>query len=213
MHENRCVLLKSDMHVRPMRFTLLCSQLTALIKPSWCVLLHCCASLCHSLIVVQPSWTAVPCLTTKFGLLISKPFVWIKQSVIGVALKTPLKTRLRICIYKTSLPHRPDDYIGFTSSCPPTFYNKIAPMPTAKTFLHQSESLISLLCWLFTCCNNSTTGSLMNTVFAGKGNAFENIRLLALNSIFLVSFVEGCYVGVHNICEKNIEYSLFTRIM
>ena len=37
----------------------------------------------------------------------------------SVALKTPLKTRLLICIYKTSLPHRPDDYIGFTSSCPP----------------------------------------------------------------------------------------------
>ena len=30
-----------------------------------------------------------------------------------------------ICIYKTSLP---DDYIGFASSCPPTFYNKIATM-------------------------------------------------------------------------------------
>jgi len=26
---------------------------------------------------------------------------------------------LGICIHKTSLPHRPDDYIGFTSSCPP----------------------------------------------------------------------------------------------
>ena len=33
-----------------------------------------------------------------------------------------------MCIYKTSLPHLPDKYIGFTSSCPPTFYNKIAPM-------------------------------------------------------------------------------------
>ena len=33
-------------------------------------------------------------------------------------------------IYKTSLPHRPDGVIGFTSSCPapPTFYNKLAPM-------------------------------------------------------------------------------------
>jgi len=25
MHENRCVLLQSDMHVRPMRFTILCT--------------------------------------------------------------------------------------------------------------------------------------------------------------------------------------------
>jgi len=48
--------------------------------------------------------------------------------MISVALKTLLKTRLWICIYKTGLPHRPDDYIGFTSSCPSTFYNKIAPM-------------------------------------------------------------------------------------
>jgi len=54
------------------------------------------------------------------GLLVSKPFVGMKQSVIGVALKTPLKTRLGIfCIYKTSLEHRPDDYIGFASTCPP----------------------------------------------------------------------------------------------
>jgi len=103
-------------------------QLTALIKRNLCVLLYCCASLCHSLTVVQPSWTAVLCSTTKLSLLISKPFVGINQSVIGVALKTPLKTRLGICIYKTSLPHRPDDYIGFASSCPPTFCNKIANM-------------------------------------------------------------------------------------
>jgi len=33
MHENRCVLLKSDMYVRPMQFTVLCT-LTALIKPN-----------------------------------------------------------------------------------------------------------------------------------------------------------------------------------
>jgi len=69
-------------------------QLTTLIKPNWCVLLYCCASLCHSLIVVQPSWTAVPCPTTKLGLLISKPFVGTKQSVIGVALKPPLKNKI-----------------------------------------------------------------------------------------------------------------------
>jgi len=39
--------------------------------------------------------------------------------VISVALKTPLNTRLGICIFITLLPHRADDYIGFTSSCPP----------------------------------------------------------------------------------------------
>ena len=35
------------------------------------------------------------------------------------------KTRLVIYIYKT---HQPDDCVGFTSSCPPTFCNKITPM-------------------------------------------------------------------------------------
>ena len=35
------------------------------------------------------------------------------------ALKKPLEVRLGICIYKTLLLHRPDDYVGFTPSCPP----------------------------------------------------------------------------------------------
>jgi len=43
----------------------------------------------------------------------------IKQSVISVAFKLPPETRLGIGIYKTSLLHRPDDYIGFTQSCSP----------------------------------------------------------------------------------------------
>jgi len=29
----------------------------------------------------------------------------------------PLETKLGICIYKTLLLHRPDDYIDFTPSC------------------------------------------------------------------------------------------------
>jgi len=52
--------------------------------------------------------------------------------VISVAFKTPVKARLGICIYKTSLLHWPDEYIGFTPSCPPTFCNKIVPMCTCK---------------------------------------------------------------------------------
>jgi len=39
--------------------------------------------------------------------------------MINVALKTPFKVRLGISLYKTSLLLRPDDYIGFTPSCPP----------------------------------------------------------------------------------------------
>jgi len=54
--------------------------------------------------------------------------------VISVALKTPLQIRLGICIYKSSLLHRPDEYIGFTLSCPPTFYNKFAPMVTTQYY-------------------------------------------------------------------------------
>ena len=43
----------------------------------------------------------------------------IKQSVVSVAFKTILETRVRICIYETSVLHRRDDYIDFTSSCHP----------------------------------------------------------------------------------------------
>ena len=39
--------------------------------------------------------------------------------MITVALKTPLQVRFAISIYKTSLLHQPDNYIGFTSYCPP----------------------------------------------------------------------------------------------
>ena len=105
-------------------------QLTALIKHNWCALLYCCACLYHSLMALQPSWTTVPCLTRKLGLLISKSFVGIKQSVISVSLRTPMKNKIENLYYKTSLPHRPDNYIGFTSSRPPTFYNKIVHMLT-----------------------------------------------------------------------------------
>jgi len=69
-------------------------QRTALIKPNWCVLLFCCAYLYYSLIVVQPSWTTVLCPTTKLSLLISTSFVGINQSVIVVALKSPVKNKI-----------------------------------------------------------------------------------------------------------------------
>jgi len=53
--------------------------------------------------------------------------------VISVALKTPLQIRSGICIHKTSLLHRPVDYIGFTPSCHLPFYNKIAPVVLGTT--------------------------------------------------------------------------------
>jgi len=39
--------------------------------------------------------------------------------VIGVALKTPLKNKIGNLYLPTSLTHRADNCIGFTSSCPP----------------------------------------------------------------------------------------------
>jgi len=64
--------------------------------------------------------------------------------MISVALKTPLEIRLRICIYKTSLLHGLDDYIGFTPSCPPTFSNKIAPMATTVMFYNVLQYFYTL---------------------------------------------------------------------
>ena len=119
-------------------------QLTALIKPNCCVLQYCCACLCHRLIVVQPSWTTVRCPKTKLGLLISIPFAGMKHSVISVALRTPLQTRL----LQTSLRHRPDNYIGFTSSFPPTFYNKIAPV-CSSNLVFANETNINMSANLF----------------------------------------------------------------
>ena len=84
-------------------------QLTALIKHNWCILLYYCAGLYPNTILMQAG-----------GLQYQ-----IKQSVISVAFKTIPETRLRICIYKTSLLHRPDDYIGFTPRCPPHFTTKL----------------------------------------------------------------------------------------
>ena len=72
---------KSNMHVRPVRFSILCTP-------------------------------------TDNGVLIYISSARLKQSVINVAFKTPLETRRGICIYKPSLLHPPDDYIGFTQTVP-----------------------------------------------------------------------------------------------
>jgi len=65
------------------------------------------------------------CPTTKLSLLISKSFVGIKQSVVSIALKNPLKTRLGICIYKTSLPYRPDDLLVLHQAVSQHFTTKL----------------------------------------------------------------------------------------
>jgi len=118
-------------------------QLTALIKHNLCVLLYCFASLYHSLAVVQPS--RVPCLTTKLGLLISKSFVGIKQSVINVVLKTLLKSKIGNLVF-TKLRFRigPMNILVLHQAVPPTFYNKLRPC---------TRELIYALCYYFSSRN------------------------------------------------------------
>ena len=113
-------------------------QLTALIKPKLCVLPNCCVCLHPNTMLMEAGWTTVPCPETNISILICKSSGRTKQSVITVALKTPLEIRLGICIHEKSLLHRPDDHIDFTPSSPPTFYNKIAPMLTTSDFLHSN---------------------------------------------------------------------------
>jgi len=86
-------------------------------------------------ILVEIGWTTVPCLTTNLSrpILICKSSARTKQSVISVAIKTHLEIRLGSCIYKTSLLHRPDDYIGFTR----IWFNKSM----------ESVGIISMLRW------------------------------------------------------------------
>ena len=48
------------------------TQLTALIKPSWCVLLYCCACLRPNAILMEAGWTTVPCPATNSSILIYK---------------------------------------------------------------------------------------------------------------------------------------------
>ena len=120
---------KSDMHERPMRFSILCTPTDSSDKTQ---LMY--SSILPFLFVSKYdigsrlNYGTAPCPATNLSTLICKLFARTKQNVISVALKTPLEIRLGICIDKTSLLHRPDDYIGFPPSCPPTFYNKIGPM-------------------------------------------------------------------------------------
>ena len=92
-------------------------QLRALINPN--DVLYRCACLHPNTILIEAGWTTVPCPATNLRKLICKSSARTKQSVISVVLKTPLETRLGICICKTLLLHRPGDYIGFTPSCSP----------------------------------------------------------------------------------------------
>ena len=135
-------------------------QLTALIKP---VLLYWCAYFSPNAILMQAGWSTVPCPAT-LRTLICKSSARTKQSVINVALKTSLEIRLGICIYKASLLHWPDDHIGFTPSCPPTFCSKIAPPmkgfsshPVCFTDFLVRKSLFTKGFWLATAAEIALT--------------------------------------------------------
>ena len=107
-------------------------QLTDLTKPNWCVLPYCCACLhhVHSLIVVQTSWTTVPCPTTKLSLLNSKSFVGIKQSVISVAMKAPLKNKIgNLYLQNFTSASARWLYWFYTKLSPPHFTTKLPPWP------------------------------------------------------------------------------------
>ena len=120
---------KNDMHVRPMRFSILCTPTDSSDKTQlkYSFILLCLFVSIYD-VGSRLNYGTAPCPAINWSILIRKSFARTKQSVISVALKTPLEIRLGICIYKTSLLHRPDDYIGFPRSCPSTFCNKIASM-------------------------------------------------------------------------------------
>jgi len=123
-------------------------QLTALIKPDWGVLPYCFACLYHSLEVVQPSWIAVPCLTTKLSLLISKSFVGIKQGVIRVALKTLLKNKVGN-LYLQNFTSASARWLCwfYIKLSPPHFTTKLLPWKAnrlARTFLVITRHLLQL---------------------------------------------------------------------
>jgi len=138
----------------------------------YCVLLYCCACLYHSLVVVQPSLTTVPCPTTKFTLIISKSFVGIKQRMISVALKTPLKTRLGMCIYKIHFRIGPMTILVLHQAVPPTFYNKIVPMNVTTV----------VACIFIYCCVMLCVSALANlsTPLSRRGAFLYNEDISAL---------------------------------
>ena len=120
-------------------------QLTALIKPNWCILLNCCACLHHSLIVVQPSWTTVPCPTTKLGLFFSKSFAGIMRdkSVVSVALRTPLKTSLGILI-KVHFRIIPIAILVLHQVDPPHLTTKLRPWVLRMFICHKHRLFVKL---------------------------------------------------------------------
>jgi len=105
------------MHIRPMRFSIVCTPTDSSGKIQF---MYSTTFLC--LFVSEYDINASRLNEQQIiatSILICKSSARIKQRVISVAFKTPLETRLAICVYKTSHLHGFDDYIGFTPSCTP----------------------------------------------------------------------------------------------
>ena len=101
-------------------------QLTAVMKPSWCILLYCCAYLHPNTTLTQAGWTPVPCLASNIGICNSS--ARIKKSVIGVAFKTPLETRVESVFIKLHFSIDPTTISWFhTKLSPPHFTTKLRP--------------------------------------------------------------------------------------
>jgi len=106
------------LHVRPTRSSSLRTTTDSSDKKIiWCILLYCRVCLYPNTILMEAGWTTVRCPETNLSTLIFKSSARTKQSVIRVALKTPVEIRLGIYLYKTPLLHR--RFIYFTPSCPP----------------------------------------------------------------------------------------------
>jgi len=103
--------------------------------------------------------------------------------VISVALKTPLEIKWGNCIYKISLLHRPDHYIGFTPSCPSTFYNKIAPMTTALCPIKLLSSCRMLL-------DTEPKYGSCNEIYLGEGEGSAGVSRCCVTPYF--SFKNLC---------------------
>ena len=105
MHENRCVLLESDMHVRPMRFTVLCTTTDSSDKSKLI-----CSAILLFLFASQSASSASKLNHSTMYKNKSKFINFCRDTAKRdqCCFENTLKTRLGICIYKTSPPHRPD---------------------------------------------------------------------------------------------------------
>jgi len=134
---------KSDIHVRPMQFSILSTPTDSSDKTQMmcsAILLLCLFTSKYHVNGRRLNYSTASSSKFKYINMYCKSCSRTIQNVISVALKTPLKIRLGISIFKTSLLHRPDDNIGFTSSCvPPYFTTKLPQCPdkiNAKTGSH-----------------------------------------------------------------------------